>query len=102
MSNSLKKSESDLTYESCFENGLKFLVRFYKTKDKNILKKAGEYFFTAIKVNKIKIEPYIYLAFIFHVFEQKEMSRKYLQLAESIDPKNPEVIELKKLTDIWF
>lgn len=88
-----KKSKSDDFYNSALEK----LENFKKNRDEEELKKSAKLFFEVIKINRKKIEAYIWLAYIFYVTDKDKLSIKYLKLAEEIDKNHPKLKELKSL-----
>lgn len=77
--------------------GINLLKEFSKNYDQNLLKKSASVFFEIIKVKKNKVEPFFYLSYIFYLFDDKENSIKYMNLAESIDNKFSKLSDLRKL-----
>ncbi|MFN4151998.1 MAG: hypothetical protein ACK4IX_13745, partial [Candidatus Sericytochromatia bacterium] len=54
-------------------------------------------FFNAIRCKRSVVEPYIYLSYIFFLFDEDELSKKYLDYAKSIDSSHPQITNIQKL-----
>ncbi|MFN4150311.1 MAG: hypothetical protein ACK4IX_05165 [Candidatus Sericytochromatia bacterium] len=90
--NSEKKKED---FEKEYNEGLNLFRQFAQDKNQDTIKKASSKFFSAIKCKRSRIEPYIYLAYIFHIFDKKERAIEYLNRAKSLDPHSELVIKLQ-------
>lgn len=93
-SNYIKGSES---FEKDYQEAVSLFKEFAETGDNEKLKKSSSKFFSSIKAKRSAIEPYIYLSYIFFLFDEDELSKKYLNYAKSIDSSNPQVIKLQNL-----
>lgn len=88
-------------HEGDFETELKEAVSLFKSfaekQDTDILKKSADKFFDAIRSKRSRVEPYIYLSYIFYMLDDNESAVKYLDYAKSIDSTRFEVQELQKI-----
>lgn len=90
--NSEKKKED---FEKEYNDGLNLFRQFAQDKNQDTIKKASSSFFSAIKCKRSRVEPYIYLAYIFHIFDKNELSIEYLNIAKSLDPYSEAVNNLQ-------
>jgi len=80
-----------------YEKALVYLGNFQQNNDFEELISASEFLFESIKYKRKQVEPYVWLAYIFHVNDNEEMAIKYIRLAEVFDPSHPKMRELKKI-----
>lgn len=89
------KSAED--FEKEYQEGLSLLKEFAETTDNEKLKSSASKFFNAIKCKRSAIEPYIYLSYIFFLFDEDDLAKKYLDYAKSIDNAHPQIFKIQKL-----
>lgn len=77
------RKEEDFNDE--FNQALKHLRDFSTSKSENDIKLSANKFFESIKCKRTRIEPYVYLSYIFYLFDKKELAIEYLNIAKSID-----------------
>jgi tetratricopeptide (TPR) repeat protein len=73
-------------FEKSFKDAVQLLKEFSATKNPAVLKKAAHEFLQLIKLKPSKVESYVYLAYILYLYDKTEEARKYIKLAEAIDP----------------
>jgi hypothetical protein len=61
------------------------------------LREVADKFVELIDIDERRIEPYIYLAKIFFLVDNKDLAFKYLKLAREIDPENQEINQVKDM-----
>lgn len=83
-------------FEKEYNEGLRLFKEFIQNKNTETLKKSSSKFFEALKCKKTKVEPYIYLSYIFHIFDKEELAIEYLHTAKSLDPNSEEVHRLQE------
>lgn len=84
-------------FESELKEGIELFKSFADDKNSNTLKKASDKFFDAIRSKRSRVEPYIYLSYIFYMLDNNELAIKYLDYAKSIDSSRSEILELQKI-----
>jgi hypothetical protein len=97
-----KKAESNYDknaedFEKEYQGGLSLLKEFAETTDNEKLKSSASKFFNAIRCKRSAIEPYIYLSYIFFLFDEDELSKKYLNYAKSLDSSHPQITKIQTL-----
>lgn len=78
------RKEEDFNGE--YSKGLEYLKLFSQSKKESDLKLAASKFFESIKCKRSRIEPYIYLSYIFYLLDKNDLAKEYLNIAKSIDP----------------
>jgi len=92
-----KLSEKKNKAEEIYKEALEKLEKFKNKRDEEDLKLSAKLFFEVIKLNRKKIEAYIWLSYIFYVTDKNKLCIKYLKIAEEIDQNHEKLKELKSL-----
>lgn len=95
------KSQANLetnnqSFEESFQDSVKILADFENTNNKEKLKEAGRLFLKLIQQNPSKVAPYVYSAYILYLFDLKEEAKKFIKLAETIDPNYQHIQKIKE------
>ncbi|GIW21364.1 MAG: hypothetical protein KatS3mg068_0371 [Candidatus Sericytochromatia bacterium] len=88
-----KKSKADEIYKEA----LKRIDVFKNERNEDDLKIAAKLFFEVIKIDRKKIEAYVWLSYIFYITDKDKLCIKYLKLAEELDKNHDKLKELKLL-----
>jgi hypothetical protein len=80
-----------------YNQALQYLKEFTESQNPAKLKQAASKFFNAVKCKRSRIEPYLYLSYIFYLFDENQLANEYLEIAKSIDSGNPKIQELQQL-----
>jgi hypothetical protein len=91
----IEKLAGDFNEE--FNQALLLLKEFTETQNPVKLKQAASKFFSAVKCKRSRIEPYLYLSYIFYLFDENQLAHEYLDIARSIDSNNAKIQELQNL-----
>jgi hypothetical protein len=89
-------NNNNLSIDSYYENALQNLKDFFKEESKEKLISAADNFLKEIELKKNLPESYLWLAYIFHIFEMDNFSLKYFNLAGSISPDGEAVQKFKE------
>ena len=92
-----KSAERKEDFTGKLNQGMDLFRKFQESGSEKEIKEAADYFFQAIELQSNRIEPYIQISAIFHIFGLKEQAEKYLNEARKINPEAEEVRELEKL-----
>lgn len=98
------KKSAEVNYEKLagdfnqeYNQALQYLKDFTENQNQAKLKQAAGKFFSAIKCKRSRIEPYLYLSYIFYLFDENQLALEYLDMAKSIDSGNTRIPELQQL-----
>ncbi len=93
----VNQSRKEEDFNDEFNQGLDFLKTFAESKSEKDLKMAANKFFEAIKCKRSRIERYIYLSYIFYLFDRNDYAREYLNIAKSIDSTSPMIQSIQAI-----
>jgi hypothetical protein len=89
-------------YDEEYQQAVKYIQEFSETFDSNILKKATEKFFNALKYKRTNIQPYFFIAYAAYLLDEIELAQKYVEFAEEIDKNFPFLEDLKELIELSY
>ena len=94
----IKTNGNEAKSDEVLKDALKDLESFHNLPpNKEKLKDVAKKFIEVIKFKRNRVEPYVYLAYIFFQINQNDLAVKYLKIARDIDPVYPQIEELKQM-----
>ncbi|MFN8578292.1 MAG: hypothetical protein U0354_15750 [Candidatus Sericytochromatia bacterium] len=94
-STNYEKSVGDFEVE--LKEGIRLFTEFASNQNTEILKKSADKFFDAIRAKRSRVEPYIYLSYIFYMLDNNDSAKRYLDYAKSIDSTRREILDLQRV-----
>jgi hypothetical protein len=82
-------------FEAAFKKARKILGEYSVSRKAERLKDAGNEFLNLIESNPSRVEPYVYMAYIFSLYRKKIEAIKYLRHAESINRDYPFIKDVR-------
>lgn len=84
-------------FEQAYNEGVQILLAFTRNYNFSNLIKAGQKFAEAAKLSPANPAPYIQLAWLHFITEDKTSCNEYLEIAERLQPNCPEMLKIKRL-----
>lgn len=84
-------------FEEAYAEGIKILSEFTRNFKFSILIKAAKKFIEATKINPNIAGPYVFLAWLYLIVDDKNTCYEYLSTAEKIEPNFPGIYRIKYL-----
>lgn len=82
-------------FESAFKKARKILGEYSVSRNATRLKDAGNEFLNLIESNPSRVEPYVYMAYIFSLYRKKIEAIKYIRQAEGINRDYPFIKDVR-------
>jgi hypothetical protein len=88
--NQEKKAED---YDKILNEAVSLYNRALQEENDGLLKKAAEKFCESLALKRSQMEPYLFLAVIYFMFEEKETAKQYFAAASDLIADKPEFAE---------
>src|SRR5688500_14943483 len=82
-------------FDAAFKKARKILGEFSVSQKAERLKDAGNEFLNLIESNPSRVEPYVYMAYIFFLYSKKIEAIKYLRHAEGLNRDYPFIKDVR-------
>lgn len=80
-----------------YKEALKHIYNYKQHQNKEELEQASVKLFKCLSINRQMVEPYVWIAYIYHSLNMDDKAFKYLKLAEMFNPAFPQIQKLKNL-----
>lgn len=84
-------------FENAYTEGLKILLSFTRNHNISNMVEAAKKFAEASRIRPDSACPYIFLAWLYFLAEDKSSCKEYVQMAEKVEPDFPEIKKIKNL-----